>query len=292
MSRLARVLALIGLAGLAFVGRGVSAAQPASVLPLISQAVQDNSGFLVHTVVSEYQSGETSLKVLVPDRLQSGKQYRALYVLPVEAGDTAVWGQALEEVKRLDLHNKHQLICVYPTFSHLPWYADHPSDPKIRQESHFLRVVVPAIERTYPVRAARDGRLLVGFSKSGWGAFSILLRNPELFDRAVAWDAPLTVDRPVPFGMGGIFGDQANFEKYQITRLLAERADLLIATSQANQRPRLAVLGYDNFRQHHVAIHQQMEDLKIPHVYRDGPKRKHHWQSGWLAEAVEIVAER
>lgn len=292
MSGLARVLALLGLAGLALVARGVSAAAPASALPVVSQAVRDENGFLVHTVVSEYQSGETLVKVLVPDRVDKGKRYRALYVLPVEAGDTSVWGHALEEVKRLDLHNKHQLICVYPTFSHLPWYADHPSNPQVRQESHFLRVVVPAIERTYPVRAERDGRLLLGFSKSGWGAFSLLLRNPELFDRAVAWDAPLTVDRPVPFGMNGVFGDQENFEKYKITWLLAQRAELLIATSQAGKRPRLAVLGYDNFRQHHVAVHQQMEALKIPHLYRDGPKRKHHWQSGWLAEAVEIVAER
>lgn len=291
MSRLARVLALTGLVGLVLLARAVSAAQPASTLPLVSQAVKDEDGFLVHTAVSEYQAGKTLLKVLLPDRLEAGKRYRVLYVLPVEAGDTSVWGHALEEVKRLDLHNKHQLICVYPTFFHLPWYADHPSDPKIRQESYFLRVVVPAIERSYPVRAEREGRLLLGFSKSGWGAFSILLRNPELFDRALAWDAPLTVDRPVPFGMGGIFGDQENFEKYQITRLLAQRADLLIATSESGNRPRLCVLGYDNFRQHHVTTHQQMLNLRIPHVYGDGPKRKHHWQSGWLAEAVETIAE-
>jgi len=190
------------------------------------------------------------------------------------------------------LHNKHQLICVYPTFSHLPWYADHPSDPQIRQESYFLRVVLPAIERRYPTLAEPEGRLLVGFSKSGWGAFSLLLRHPEVFGRAAAWDAPLTVERPVPFGMGGIFGDQENFEKYRITRLLEQRADQLARPSRSNQAPRLALLGYDNFRQHHVAAHERMDALKIPHIYRDGPKRKHHWQSGWLPEAVGPIAER
>ena len=29
-----------------------------------------------------------------------------------------------------------------------------------------------------------------------------------------------------------------------------------------------------------------MTDLKIPHVYEDGPEREHDWQSGWVPEAV------
>ncbi len=174
MSRLARVLAFIGLAGLASLAENGLAAQPS-----VSEAVRDQNGFLTHTVRSEYQSGETLLKVLLPDRRESGQRYRVLYVLPVEAGEASVYGRPLEEIKSRDLHNKHQLVCVYPTFSHLPWYADHPSDPRIRQESYLLRVVLPVVEARYPVRAEREGRLLLGFSKSGWGAFSLLLRHPR-----------------------------------------------------------------------------------------------------------------
>ena len=44
----------------------------------------------------------------------------------------------------------------------LPWYADHPTDVGIRQESYFLKVVLPFVERTYPARTERDGRLLLG----------------------------------------------------------------------------------------------------------------------------------
>jgi hypothetical protein len=29
-----------------------------------------------------------------------------------------------------------------------------------------------------------------------------------------------------------------------------------------------------------------MEELKIPHAYRDGPQRKHHWNTGWVDEAA------
>jgi len=198
----------------------------------------------------------------------------------------------LDEVKAHDLHNKYSLICVYPTFSHLPWYADHPADPQIRQESYFVRVVVSAVEARYPTQTKPEGHLLVGFSKSGWGAFSLLLRYPELFGRAAAWDAPLWVDRPVPFGMGGVFATQENFEKYQISKLLGRQAELLARPKSQHPEPRLVLLGYDNFRRHHQTAHDAMQNWKIPHVYRDGPQRKHHWQSGWLPEAVECLVEK
>ena len=51
----------------------------------------------------------------------------------------------------------------------------------------------------------------IGFSKSGWGAFSLLLRHPEVFGRAAAWDAPLMLEQPNRYGMGAVFGSQENF---------------------------------------------------------------------------------
>ncbi len=112
----------------------------------------------------------------------------------------------MKEVKKLDLHNKIGVIFVVPTFSHLPWYADHPTKPEVRQETYFVKVVVPFIDKTYPVKAEAAGRLLLGFSKSGWGAWSLLLRHPDLFSKAAAWDAPLMMDKPGKYGSGDIFG--------------------------------------------------------------------------------------
>ena len=250
----------------------------------VSEAEQDESGFLIHTVRSEFQAQATQIKVLLPDRLQQSKRYGVLYVLPVEAGDGRRWGDALGEVNKHNLHNKHELICVFPTFSHLPWYADHPSDPAIRQERYFLEVVVPFVEANYPALEQRQGRLLVGFSKSGWGAFSLLLRHPDLFGKAAAWDAPLMEQSPKRFGMGPIFGSEENFRRYQISELLTRRG------AELGSEPRLILSGYDNFREDHVRARELLIDLDVAHVYRDGPKRKHHWESGWLPEAVGILA--
>jgi hypothetical protein len=249
----------------------------------ISEARKDDNGFLVHEVRSPFQAKATQIRVLLPDRRGKGKRYPVVYVLPVEAGTGNRYGDGLLEVKRHGLHNKLQAAFVAPTFAHLPWYADHPTKPEVRQEGHFLKVVVPFIDKTYPVRAGADGRLLLGFSKSGWGAFSLLLRHPDVFGKAAAWDAPLMLDRPGPYGSGDVFGAPANFEKYQVTRLLKERA------GSFREGKRLVLLGYGNFRDHHQKAHALMARLKVGHEYRDGPARKHDWHSGWVAEAAGLL---
>lgn len=246
-------------------------------------ATRDAAGVVVHSVRSDFQPDETTIRVLLPDQVKEGQRYPVLYVLPVEAGAGTRWGDGLVEVKKHRLADRFGLICIAPTFSQLPWYADHPADLQIRQESHFLKVVVPFVDKHYPTAAAPDGRLLLGFSKSGWGAFSLLLRHPGTFGKAVAWDAPLMMDSPGRYGSGPIFGSKANFAGYQITGLLRSRATLL------QSERRLFHFGYGNFREHHEAAEQLMNELGIQHVYRDGPKREHSWHSGWLPEAVEML---
>lgn len=249
----------------------------------ISGAKKDDNGFLVHEVRSPYQAKATQIRVLLPDKVEKGKKCPVVYVLPVEAGTESRYGDGLKEIKKLDLHNKMNALFVAPTFSHLPWYADHPTKPEVRQETYFLKVVVPFIEKTYPVRAEAEGRLLLGFSKSGWGAWSLLLRRPDLFGKAAAWDAPLMLDKPGKYGSGDIFGTEANFEGYQVSKLLEDKAD------KFQKDKRLILLGYGNFRAEHEQAHALMDKLKVAHEYRDGPARKHDWHSGWVKEAADLL---
>jgi hypothetical protein len=287
-----------------------AAAQEKSVNPGINEAFgefaepkRDEQGVLRHKVRSRFQSGETEICVLLPDGVAEAakvdadaRRFPAIYVLPVERQGDARYGDGLEEVRQLDLHNKHQAIFVAPSFSALPWYADHPDDAQLRQESYFVDVVVPFVERTYPVQAEPDSRLLLGFSKSGWGAWSLLLRHRDLFGRAAAWDAPLAMQESGKYGSGGVFGTQENFAQYRITDLLRthaaalrSHADALRGGAEQRTEARLILTGYGNFRQDHQQLHELLDSLEIAHVYRDGPRRKHDWHSGWVAEAVELL---
>lgn len=240
----------------------------------------DGKQFRVHPVKSEFQAGETQIRVLLPDRLDPSQEYRVLYVLPVEAGTESRYGDGLVEIQKKNLHNKFRLICVAPTFSTLPWYADHPTDKTLRQESYLLKTVIPFVEKKYPALPKAEGRLLLGFSKSGWGAFSLILRHPKTFGRAAAWDAPLMMEWPTKYGSTPIFGTEENFENYRIVNLLKLRA------KEFQDEPRLFLSGYGNFREQHIAAHELMASLNIAHSYRDGPQRKHDWHSGWVEGAV------
>ncbi|HVX61953.1 MAG TPA: alpha/beta hydrolase-fold protein, partial [Pirellulales bacterium] len=190
----------------------------------VSAASQDEHGFLIHAVQSPYQAGETQIRILLPDAIDATAKYPVVYVLPVEAKNEHRYGDGLLEIKRRQLHNKHQAIFVAPTFSHLPWYADHPTDPEIRQETYFLQVVVPFIDKTYPVVAEAKGRYLLGFSKSGWGAWNLLLRHSDTFGKASAWDAPLMMERLGKYGTTGILATQENFEPHRLDKLLRAHA--------------------------------------------------------------------
>ena len=262
-----------------------AAASGAEPAPTISPGKTDREGITLHAVQSPFQAGKTDIRVLLPEKIPKKANLRVIYLLPVEAGRETRYGDGLAEVKKHHLHNRFGVVFVAPSFSHLPWYADHPTRPELRQETYLLQVVVPFIEKTYPVAAEPSGRLLLGFSKSGWGAFSLLLRHPEVFGRAVAWDAPLTMAKPDKYGMGDIFGTQENFEKYRITRLIEEKTDLL------RKENRLILSGIGNFRDHHEKTHALLEQRKIPHGYRDSPVRKHDWHSGWVTDSVEMLLE-
>lgn len=262
--------------------------------PHISPAEPKRGGIFQHLVRSELQSRDTSIRVLLPKELvsQANLDFRSLttakklpvvYLLPVEPLNGRQYGDAMNEAVRLDAANRFHAIFVAPSFAELPWYADHPTVRTLAQEQYFLKVVLPFVERTYPALAEPRGRLLVGFSKSGWGAWSLLLRHPDVFGRAASWDAPLTMGWPSKYGSQPIFGTEENFEKYRITRLLEEHAKLL-----ASEPPRLILLGKGNFSDHEP-IHAQLEKLGIPHVYRDDPKTPHVWDPAWLEPAWEAL---
>ena len=111
----------------------------------------------------------------------------------------------------------------------------------------------------------------------------MLLRHPDLFSKAAAWDAPLMMDKPGKYGSGNIFGTPDNFDGYRVSKLLTDKAE------KFQKGKRLILLGYGKFRAEHDQAHALMEELKVAHEYRDGPDRKHDWHSGWVKEAVELV---
>ena len=251
-----------------------------------SSPVRDSRGFQVYGVESEYQRTETKIRVLLPSVFDPGREYPVVYVLPVEAGDGTRYGDGLGTIYNLGLQTRYDAIFVAPTFSDKPWYADHVSNRQIWQETHFRSIVVPFVELAYPASTEAEDRLLLGFSKSGWGSFSMLLRHPDEFGRAFAFDSPLGLSNPNFDEFNKIVGTQANFENYHVMDLIRDQSPLL-----RTQGPRLFMMGYyfDFTRRDMDAADRLMTSLGIPHGYLPGPQRSHRWDSGWVGQAVATL---
>ncbi|MEM9586650.1 MAG: sulfatase-like hydrolase/transferase [Planctomycetota bacterium] len=251
---------------------------------------KDDGGFRTHDLWSPHQAGKTRLRILLPDAFDLRKKYRVLYVLPVHEDGVETHGDGLVEIKKHDVHNQHQLICVAPGYTSKPWYADHDLNPHKQDESHLLKTVIPFIQKRYPVRADANGRLLIGFSKSGWGAATLLLRHPNLFHRAAAWDPGIRVDTgPIEESerserIARDWGTPENFAAYRLTNLIRTHGKAL------GDEPRLFYFNTEGKRAvGGIEIHRLLVEQEIPHRYVMEPYREHAWDSGWLPEAVSFL---
>jgi hypothetical protein len=194
------------------------------------------AGVEVYTGESEFQNGEQEIRVLLPDAYSSQKQYRVLYVLPVVSGWTRRYDRSLDVLQRMDAHNRHNLIIVTMSFEKTPWYGDHPTNSKVRQASYLKEHVVPFVEGRCSTIRGPEGRLLLGFSKSGWGAISLILRNPDFFGYAAAWDAPMMLP-DFYYSMDEVFGTREQLSDYRPDLLAVQRKESF------QSRPRLVLLG-------------------------------------------------
>ncbi|MDA0347668.1 MAG: alpha/beta hydrolase-fold protein [Verrucomicrobia bacterium] len=263
----------------------------ASLVSASDESFQVTSeGFQEYRLVSPFQAGDTTLRVLLPDNFDSETIYRVLYVLPVHEDGLCNHGDGLVEVKKHNYHNTHQLICVAPAFTTKPWFADHDLNPHKRDESHLLKTVIPFVDEHYPTQPNADGRLLIGFSKSGWGAIALILRNPKLFGKAVGWDIGIRADTgPITEEeraerIAREWGTVKNFEANRLSNLVKKRGKDL------GDKARLFYYSTEGTRAiGGVEIHRLLVENNIPHRYVMEPNRKHAWDTGWIPEAVEFL---
>ena len=247
------------------------------------------TGFFECELTTEYQSGPALVQILLPDHLDRSKTYPVLYILPVE-GIGSKFGHGLVEAQKADIANKYGVICVYPIFNKAsPWYGNHATEPTLRQEDYVVKALVPFIDSKYPTQKDKEGRWLIGFSKSAWGAFTLLFRHPDVFGYAAGWDGPLMLD-----GNGKDWGPMGLSVNFGTREAMLPNLPSVLAKENASwlkKRPRL-VLGLGKFWAGHVKkMEALLESLGIPHVYRSDLTVEHRWDTGWFPPMVEELVK-
>jgi hypothetical protein len=177
--------------------------------------LSDNSrGIATYSVISATNSGGTRLlRVLRPERPSRGVPHNFLFVLPVEERLKSVYGDGLHTLQSLDAQNKYNVTIIAPSFGTQPWYADNPDELDVRYETFMTRELVPWVRATLAMTG--DEQIwLVGFSKSGLGGQTLMLKHPDLFDLVASWDFPADMSHHDEFDPGSTacYGTDANFQ--------------------------------------------------------------------------------
>lgn len=239
------------------------------------------------SVTCPYQEGTNKLEVLLPDNLDTKKLHPVVYCLPVNATTKGDWGHPLTEAKKHDLANKYQCIFACPAYSKLPWYGSNPLRPEMRQSPYLLEVVIPFIEKTYPVIPKPEGRYLIGFSKSGLGALGLFLRKPESFAKVAIFETWWGIPNDKQWkewGFSDCYGSRENFDTWEPAQLIDKyRKELAEGPS------RIIVLN-GGARQGSDALKMKLADAGIPFTEIVNSKWNHDWRSGWFPRAVAAMA--
>jgi hypothetical protein len=232
--------------------------------------------------------------VLLPDKLEPGRKYPVLYVLPVNTGTDGNWGSGIVELQKLDVQNRYGVIVVAPAFDVEPWYGDMPkptdaSQPWIRQQGYVTDVVIPFIDKEFPTETEK-GRYLITFSKGGFGGLGLLLRNPGLFYKSAVDDCADPMPSTVIFntwGMVASYGTLANFdENFNLVRLL--HTDSVAKAFAGSDRRVILIAGSFSYGGVNI-VRQGLDDAKIPYIDMVLPGMGHSWNAGWLNLAVNAM---
>lgn len=190
---------------------------------------------------------------------------RIMYFLPVEPQGDLFFGDPLQEVVNINAVVDYDFVYAYPEFPNVPfgpWY--------IKEESKSLiELLMAYISGLYP-QITLDP-IGVGFSKSGWGLFSMMLDDQTLFARAIVADAPLDMVTPL-FGSDYIFrGEISQYE-------LISRAPSAPWTD-----PDLIQMAmYRDFEPRMKAMDTVLNNNAIPHTFDDAFTEVHLWSGTWF----------
>ncbi len=170
---------------------GVIGAPSSSSEPLFAYQGTDSNGAQLYDVTWNVQGNHPfAVRVLIPQHPSSDYAHSFLYALPVENGLTGQsLGDGLNQLASLDVEDKYNATIIEPIFPMYSWYADNPLDATINYET-FVADILPQWVDSHFSTTGNEKNLLIGFSKSGYGAVDLLLKHPTTFDAAAAFDFP------------------------------------------------------------------------------------------------------
>jgi hypothetical protein len=231
--------------------------------------------------------GPQYLRVLAPGNPAPGVAHNFIYVLPVEGGEGDTFGDGLQVIQSLGLQNQYNLTVIEPSFGIDPWYADNPLVSASQEDTFMAMDLQPWVTANLSTTGTEQ-HWLIGFSKSGIGGQTLILRHPDKFTLAASWDFPADMNAYDEYGStnsGASYGTDASFQaNYRLTpAFLAAHA----APFRAGNR--IWVGGYQIFQQDMADYDALLTSQGIRHTTQTPTAMDHRWDSGWVPVALAAL---
>src|SRR5437868_12914479 len=177
-------------------------------------------------------------------------------------------------------------------------------DGKENYEDFFIKEFMPAIEKTYRIKAEKKFRGIAGLSMGGYGSLIYSLKYPQLFGAAAplsaaVWDDKMIADMPdqnYENMLGQLYGrnlkgrDRLNETWYSNSPLK------IVETKSADDLKKVRYwidCGDDDFLTvGNCLLHIALTEKKVPHEYRvrDGGHTWTYWRTG-ITDALKFIGD-
>jgi enterochelin esterase-like enzyme len=177
-------------------------------------------------------------------------------------------------------------------------------DGKEKYEDFFIKEFMPAIEKTYRIKAEKKYRGVAGLSMGGYGTLIYSLKYPELFAAAAPLSAAIWDDNALatmpdvnyePI-LGQLFGRSLK-DKARLNQSWYDNSILkIVETKSADDLKKVRYwidCGDDDFlTEGNCLLHISLTEKKVPHEFRvrDGSHNWTYWRTG-IVDALKFIGE-
>jgi len=259
------------------------------------------------TVKSTILNKNVNYTIYVPaDYDQSQRTYPVVYLLHGYTDDNTAWLQFGEVNRYADKAIAEgtipPMIIVMPDADSSFYINSY--DGKEKYEDFFTKEFIPAIEKTWRIKAQKRFRGIAGLSMGGYGTLIYALKYPELFAAAAPLSAAVFADDDITtfpentwektfaqlYGRGLKGKDRLSKAWYD------NSIPKLVETKSADDLKKVRYwidCGDDDFLiKGNCNLHIMLTEKKVPHEFRvrDGVHDWKYWRTG-ITDALKFIGE-
>lgn len=177
-------------------------------------------------------------------------------------------------------------------------------DSKENYEDFFVKEFMPAIEKSYRIKAEKRYRGIAGLSMGGYGTLIYALKYPNLFAAAApfsaaVWDDNELINMPQPSWdnvLGKLYGKDLK-GKDRLTEIWYKNSPLkIVETTSADELKKVRYwidCGDDDFlTKGNCLLHIALIEKRVPHEFRvrDGGHTWTYWRTG-ITDALKFIGD-